>query len=323
MIKYFLINICGFDPVILKNDEIADLTFNRFAYSFLMIILLSILANFIVFYNTIENIFYSIIIALFFSLIITNLYRLIIVTSSPNNLKITLKNIKNHFGHYIIKVVLLLMIFFVISKPIETFIFKNKISKNLDDYKINSIDNYRYSLEKQSNREIEGLIDNYEINKSYKILSESVIDSSALIQLELKIKNIEEINESKILDFQDKMDDSNLFFQQIKILTNDVPESYLISLLIISLVFYPLYLILYNENFMKYFKIEEKYNHNIISSDYTQFNTLEKELFYNSTGFKLEREAKYSDPPFNKKRIQDKNKYFKKGALVEWFKDEN
>jgi len=323
MIKYFLIYICGFDPVILKNDDIADLTFNRFAYSFLTIILLSILANFIVFYNTIENIFYSIIIAVFFSLIIINLYRLIIVTSSPYNLKITLKNIKNHFGHYIIKVVLLLMIFFVISKPIETYIFKNKISKNLEDYKINSIDNYRYSLEKQSNREIEGLIDNYEINKSYKILSESVIDSSDLIQLEIKIKNIEEVNESKILDFQDKIDDSNLFFQQIKILTNDVPESNLISLLIIVLIFYPLYLILYDENFMKYFKIEEKYNNNIISSDYVQFSTLEKELFYDATGFKLEREAKYSDPPFNKKRIQDKNKYFKKGALVEWFKDKN
>jgi len=281
------------------------------------------LANFIVFYNTIENIFYSIIIAVFFSLIIINLYRLIIVTSSPYNLKITLKNIKNHFGHYIIKIVLLLMIFFVISKPIETYIFKNKISKNLEDYKINSIDNYRYSLEKQSNREIEGLIDNYEINKSYKILSESVIDSSDLIQLEIKIKNIEEVNESKILDFQDKIDDSNLFFQQIKILTNDVPESNLISLLIIVLIFYPLYLILYDENFMKYFKIEEKYNNNIISSDYVQFSTLEKELFYDATGFKLEREAKYSDPPFNKKRIQDKNKYFKKGALVEWFKDKN
>ena len=323
MIKYFLINICGFDSVILKNDEIADLAFNRFAYSFLAIILLSLLANFIVFYNTIENIFFSIIITVFLSLIIINLYRLIIVTSSPYNLKITLKNIKNHFGHYIIKIVLLLMIFLVISQPIETFIFKNKISKNLDDYKINSIDNYRYSLEKQSNREIEGLIDNYEINKSYKILSESVIDSSALIQLELKIKNIEEINELKVVDFQDKMNDSNLFFQQIKILTNDVPESYLISFLIISLVFYPLYLILYDESFMKYFKIEEKYNHSIISSDYTHFSTLEKELFYNSTGFKLEREAKYSDPPFNKKRIEDKNKYFKKGALVEWFKDEN
>lgn len=323
MIKYFLIYICGFDPVILKNDDIADLTFNRFAYSFLTIILLSILANFIVFYNTIENIFYSICIASFFSLIIINLYRLIIVTSSPNNLKINLKNIKNHYGHYIIKIVLLLMIFFVISKPIETYIFKNKISKNLEDYKINTIDNYRSSLEKQSNREIEGLRDNYEINKSYKILSESVIDSSALIQLELKIKNIEEVNESKIIDFQDKIDDSNLFFQQIKILTNDVPESNLISLLIIVLIFYPLYLILYDENFLKYFKIEEKYNHNIISSDYVQFSTLEKELFYDATGFKLEREAKYSDPPFNKKRIQDKNKYFKKGALVEWFKDKN
>jgi len=323
MIKYFLINICGFDPVILKNDEIANLTFNRFAYSFLTIILLSILANFIVFYNTIENIFYSIIIALFFSLIIINLYRLIIVTSSPYNLKITLKNIKNHFGHYIIKVVLLLMIFFVISKPIETFIFKNKISKNLDDYKINSVDNYRTSIEKQSNKKIEGLIESYEINKESNEFVGATSDSLNIIKLELKIKNIEEVNESKILYFQDKMDDSNLFFQQIKILTNDVPESYLISLLIISLVFYPLYLILYDENFMKYFQIEEKYNHNIISSDYTQFSTLEKELFYKAAGFKLEREAKYSDPPFNKKRIQDKNKYFKKGALVEWFKDEN
>ena len=323
MIKYFLINICGFDPVILKNDEIANLTFNRFAYSFLTIILLSILANFIVFYNTIENIFYSIIIAVFFSLIIINLYRLIIVTSSPYNLKITLKNIKNHFGHYIIKVVLLLMIFFVISKPIETFIFKNKISKNLDDYKIKSVDNYRTSIEKQSNKKIEGLIESYEINKESNEFVGATSDSLNIIKLELKIKNIEEVNESKILYFQDKMDDSNLFFQQIKILTNDVPESYLISLLIISLVFYPLYLILYDENFMKYFQIEEKYNHNIISSDYTQFSTLEKELFYKAAGFKLEREAKYSDPPFNKKRIQDKNKYFKKGALVEWFKDEN
>lgn len=323
MIKYFLIYICGFDPVILKNDDIADLTFNRFAYSFLTIILLSILANFIVFYNTIENIFYSIIIAVFFSLIIINLYRLIIVTSSPYNLKITLKNIKNHFGHYIIKVVLLLMIFFVISKPIETFIFKNKISKNLDDYKINSVDNYRTSIEKQSNKKIEGLIESYEINKESNEFVGATSDSLNIIKLELKIKNIEEVNESKILYFQDKMDDSNLFFQQIKILTNDVPESYLISLLIISLVFYPLYLILYDENFMKYFQIEEKYNHNIISSDYTQFSTLEKELFYKAAGFKLEREAKYSDPPFNKKRIQDKNKYFKKGALVEWFKDEN
>ena len=323
MIKYFLINTCGFDSVILKNDEIADLTFNRFAYSFFGIILLSLSANFIVFYNTIENIFFSIVIAVFFSLIIINLYRLIVVTSSPNNLKITLKNIKNHFTHYLIKIVLLLMIFFVISKPIETFIFKNKISKNLDDYKITSIDNYRYSLEKQSNKEIEGLTDNYEINKSYKILSESVIDSSDLVQLELKIKNIEEINESKILDFQDKMDNSNLFFQQIKILNDDVPESILISLLIMCLVFYPLYLILYSESFMKYFQIEEKYNHNIISSDYTQFSTLEKELFYKATGFNLEREAKYSDPPFNIKLIKDKNEYFKKGALVEWFKDKN
>ena len=85
-----------------------------------------------------------------------------------------------------------------------------------------------------------------------------LIDSSVLIQLELKIKNIEEINELKVLDLPHFSRRDLIFFNKIKILNNDVPESYLISFLIIFLVFYPLYLILYDESFMKYFKIEGK-----------------------------------------------------------------
>ena len=41
MINKFLVYICGFDPIILQKDDIADLTFKRFAFGFLLVIILS------------------------------------------------------------------------------------------------------------------------------------------------------------------------------------------------------------------------------------------------------------------------------------------
>ena len=45
MINKFLVNICGFDPIILKKDDIADLTFRRFASGFFLVIILSFLST--------------------------------------------------------------------------------------------------------------------------------------------------------------------------------------------------------------------------------------------------------------------------------------
>ena len=63
MIKPFLIFVCGFDPVILQQDHIADLTFKKFAFGFMLVIVLSFFSTFIVFINTIENLLGSIILA--------------------------------------------------------------------------------------------------------------------------------------------------------------------------------------------------------------------------------------------------------------------
>ena len=124
MINKFLVNICGFDPIILKKDDISDLTFRRFASGFFLVIILSFLSTMIIFINTVENIIASILLATFFTLIIINLYRLIIVTSSPNNLKIQKENFQDLIGHYIVKSILLFMIFIIISEPLETLYLK-------------------------------------------------------------------------------------------------------------------------------------------------------------------------------------------------------
>jgi len=323
MIKYFLTYICGFDPIILQKEEIADLTFKRFAYSFLFVILLTLFASYVVFSNTIESITLSILLSFFFTLIIINLYRLIIVTSSPNNIRIQKENFKDLIGHYIVKLVLLVMIFFIISKPTETIIFNEDIEYILDDYRSTQINNYRLSLSKNSEKVIEGLWEDYNRKFNYRLENDLSNENDSLTRtnLENQIKLIE-INDSEKVDlFETKIYRSKLFFQQITILNKDIPKRFITSLLFLILVFYPIYLIMYDNNFRKYFEEELLSNNHIIKTNWRKYSKQQEDIFYKKTGKKLIRQNLYQDPPFNRKLSIDKTKYLKKGSLVEWFKN--
>ena len=319
MIKQFLIFVCGFDPVILEKDEIADLTFRRFAFAFFLVIILSFFSIFIVFTNTIENLVGSLLLAGFFSLLIVNLYRLIIVTSSPNNLRLKKDNFKDMIGHYIVKTVLLLMIFVVISEPLETFIFKDSVDRHLEYYKEELIYNFENQLKKSSENEIEKLVYDNELEIKFRELNKLKIDSTSQELLDAQINSILKKDQGRIFKIQEKIKYSNFFFKQISIVNSKVPQSYLLSLFILLIVIYPVYLIMYDENFKVYFLIEEQSNNYIIQNNWNKYSLKQEELFFVATGEKLIRQNLYLDPPFNKFRTPDNTKYLKKGSLVKWF----
>ena len=319
MINKFLVNICGFDPIILKKDDIADLTFRRFASGFFLVIILSFLSTVIVFINTVENTIASILLAIFFTLIIINLYRLIIVTSSPNNLKIQKENFQDLIGHYIVKSILLFMIFIIISEPLETFIFKKNVNYHLDEYKEILVDNFKYKLESVSDYEIEKLMYDNQSLIEFNLRNNIEVDSFNQKKLDEKIISILEKNESEVLEIETKIDSSNFFFQQIKIVNSMVPQSHLLSILIFIIVLFPVYLIMYDENFKKYFIVEENSNNFIIKNNWKKYSKEQEELFLKRTGKKLVRQNLYQDPPFNRIKSTDKTKYLKKGSLINWF----
>ena len=319
MINKFLVNICGFDPIILKKDDIADLTFRRFASGFFLVIILSFLSTMIIFINTVEHFIASILLATFFTLIIINLYRLIIVTSSPNNLKIQKENFQDLIGHYIVKSILLFMIFIIISEPLETFIFKKNVNYHLDEYKEILVDNFKNKLESISDYEIEKLIYDNQSLIDFNKRNNIEVDSFNQKKLDEKIISILEKNESEVLEIETKIDSSNFFFQQIKIVNSMVPQSYLLSILIFMVVLFPVYLIMYDENFRKYFVVEENSNNFIITNNWKKYSKEQEELFLKRTGKKLVRQNLYQDPPFNRVKSTDKTKYLKKGSLIDWF----
>ena len=98
-----------------------------------------------------------------------------------------------------------------------------------------------------------------------------------------------------------------------------VPQSYLLSILIFMVVLFPVYLIMYDENFRKYFVVEENSNNFIITNNWKKYSKEQEELFLKRTGKKLVRQNLYQDPPFNRVKSTDKTKYLKKGSLVNWF----
>ena len=319
MIKQFLIYICGFDPVILEKDTIANLTFIKFAFGFMLVIVLSFFSTFIVFINTIENLLASIILAAFFSLLIVNLYRLIIVTSSPNNLKLNKNNFRDMIGHYIVKAVLLLMIFLIISEPVETFIFKDSVNSYVEDYKGELIYNFENQLKLSSEKAIEKLTYDNENQIKFREINNLEIDSEVQKLFEDKINLILQNDQDRIFDFEEKIINSNFFFKQISIVNSKVPASYLLSILILLIVLYPVYLIMYDENFKSYFELEEESNNYIIQNNWNKYSVKQEELFFETTGKKLIRQNLYLDPPFNRLKTPDNTKYLKKGTLVKWF----
>lgn len=319
MINKFLVNICGFDPIILKKDDIADLTFRRFASGFFLVIILSFISTLIVFISTVENIIASVLLATFFTLIIINLYRLIIVTSSPNNLKIQKENFQDLIGHYIIKSILLFLIFIIISEPIETLVFKKNVNYHLDEYKEILVDNFKHKLESVSDYEIEKLVYDNQSLIEFNQRNNIEVDSFNQKNLDDKIISILEKNESEVLEIEAKIDSSNFFFQQIKIVNSMVPQSHLFSIIIFIIVLFPVYLIMYDENFRKYFVVEENSNNFIIKNNWKKYSKEQEELFLKRTGKKLVRQNLYQDPPFNRVKSTDKTKYLKKGSLINWF----
>ena len=319
MINKFLVYICGFDPIILKKDHIADLTFRRFATGFLLVIILSFISTLVVFINTVENLIASILLASFFTLIIINLYRLIIVTSSPNNLKIQKENFQDLIGHYIVKSILLLLIFFIISEPLETFVFKKNVNYHLDEYKEILVDNFKNKLESSSDYEIEKLIYDNQSQIEFRQINNLKIDSLNQQILDKKIDLILEKNDSEISNLESKIEKSNFFFQQISIVNSKVPLSYLLSIIIFVIVLFPVYLIMYDENFKKYFIVEENSNNYIIRNNWKKYSKQQEELFLEKTGKKLVRQNLFQDPPFNRIKSNDKTKYLKKGSLINWF----
>ncbi|MGY8923611.1 MAG: DUF4407 domain-containing protein [Flavobacteriales bacterium] len=312
---------CGFDLYILSRIKRND--FVLYFFLLILIVILSFVSLLKAVSEISENNYVMIIIATFFSLFILNLYRLILSSLKRGDVKYESgTNFQKLFPH-LIKFISLLILALMISYPLEVLIFKNKINPHLVKYRSELVKDYSRTIEKIQLKNIEEMTTAYENEKEFLILINEPDKIVNVKELEKKIVLIENQIDLDIKEYRKVVNKSSFFAQKINILNKKIPSSYLFTILMIALFYYPLILLLLSNEFIEYFNLKNKINRSLVENKYSKFVELRDQLFVESTGSKRVISTKFSDPPFNLIPIKNNIKNFKKGSLIEWLNTNN
>lgn len=270
-------------------------------------------------YSTIESIFLSVIIATFFCLLIHNIYRLIFSISEgeldkyDNNWDITKFILKRGF--------ILIALALFISKSIEVNIFNQRLKFYLSEFKQDLKRDFNSTLELTQADFRSYVEDDYKMkiyeDKLFDRFSAEKVKQYAIVRSE-KLKKLQNQNYYKNTEIDHKISKSNFFITRIKLLSKYIPESWIITVIIILIFLSPLYIFLSSQLFTEYDASCSIVNRKIILDEYKHFKKTYTEIMFRSTGKKINVIENYEDPPFNQIKIKSSYQTLKKGSLLEW-----
>jgi hypothetical protein len=283
----------------------------KFAGVGLVVLIISLLCFLSSFYSLYVlfggSILLSFPIAIFFSWMITNIY-IVLLTTLQKNLLPHVKSGGSVYASLAIRIAFLIFFSILISKPIEVFLFRSNLNREMAEYKskivnefIQKTNTYYSNEEKEINKKIK---DCKEIN-SLNISIDCNIDL-------LNSKLIELINEKdrSIIIMRTACEQTQFYIEEIKILSTRGKHiySWLITLIIIVVFLLPAILKYYISETSSYYARKAKIEKDIIEANYNKTKILFTELLYAVSGKNIHFEEKYTDPPFNTTPIvEDKN----------------
>ena len=290
-----------------------------FAGLILFVLSLAAFGFYYAIYNTTESLILGIIVAAFFTLLILNIYRLVFSISEG---ELTKYDKFWDVSKFVIKrgfILIALSLF--ISKSLEVYIFKDQLKFH--------VNNYKNGLKRDFNRTLEiGLLkDRQSIDEEYerriyddklfdKFLAENV--KKYALERDRKLIEIQKKVDLENSVIQQKINASNFFITKIKLLFTHIPESWLLTLIIISIFLSPFYVFLLTPLFTEYDTACASASRQIIIDEYNSFKEMYPIFMMKSMGHELNFEEKWEDPPFNTIKIGLPYRVLKKGSLLKW-----
>lgn len=290
-----------------------------FAGLILFVLSLAAFGFYYAIYNTTESLILGIIVAAFFTLLILNIYRLVFSISEG---ELTKYDKFWDVSKFVLKrgfILIALSLF--ISKSLEVYIFKDQLKFH--------VNNYKNGLKRDFNRTLEiGLLkDRQSIDEEYerriyddklfdKFLAENV--KKYALERDRKLIEIQKKVDLENSVIQQKINASNFFITKIKLLFTHIPESWLLTLIIISIFLSPFYVFLLTPLFTEYDTACASASRQIIIDEYNSFKEMYPIFMMKSMGHELNFEEKWEDPPFNTIKIGLPYRVLKKGSLLKW-----
>jgi NADH:ubiquinone oxidoreductase subunit 5 (subunit L)/multisubunit Na+/H+ antiporter MnhA subunit len=247
----------------------------------------------------------EILLSVFLSLLFVLMYIFLINTFTKQNLQDD-KPLKQHYERKdlltfsnISRTVFVVIMGFIISKPIEVFLYKDKLTEKIEIYRAGIITNHDKKITILYSQDIEKL------NKKKQILEQLNSDKSLnneIMGVDLQLQTIEADKKDLIARAIKTINKSSFFTYQIQQTSNSYILSWAICLGIILFFLLPGYLIYSISRDDDYFSIKRNRDRSIIQIEYQAFLEKYRQIFRQKFGYEVDFYTVYLDPPFEKNR---------------------
>lgn len=295
----FFVRLVGGDYwLLLHAGEAVFRKYFQASIALLMVLILSIGS---VFYGT-DLLFHiwqaELLLALFISGLFGCIYIFLLTTLSKLTRERKLMNVSN-----CVRIGFLIFMAFLISKPIEVFVFSAKLDRKVEDHRAGLYQNY----ERRLDQKIEA--DKIELEKKIKLLETrlSLYSFPAFAQELETLKNtLQQMHADKKADLllaSRRITQSDFLLFRIQEVVRE-PLAWLVCVVITILFFLPGYLIYSIPVDDVYYDKKAELEQRIVLEEYRRFVTQYRQLFKEKWGVETEFYTCFEDPPFNTVRIK-------------------
>lgn len=262
----------------------------KFYLSSVIILFIAVFSFFSIVY-AIDLLFHMIIVEIllstFLSLLFLLLFIFIVNTFTKDARQRKLLNLSN-----ITRLGFVMFIGFIISKPIEAFLYRHTIETDIEQHKTQLVKEHTLKIDQLFAQDLLKL-------KMEKAKSTSLGLYGDTLQINRQVGLIDEKKKELAATSIFRIEHGAYFIYRIKVISGKYPGSWLISLVVVTLFLLPVFLIYSISADEEYFKRKNEQEKKMVERAYKAFTQKYAEIFLNTYGLKLEFYSKYEDPPFN------------------------
>ncbi len=256
-----------------------------------VIILLIAAISFASIAYAIELLFHVIIVEVLLSTFLSSLFVLLFIfivnTFTKDARQRKLLNFSN-----ITRLGFVMFIGFIISKPIEAFVYRYTIESDIEQHKAALVKDHTLKIDQLFANDLAKLMIAKARSASLGLYTDTLQFHQQSALIDQKKKDLAATSAFRI-------EHGAYFIYRIKIICTKYPGCWLISLGIIALFLLPVYLIYSISSDEEYFKRKHAQEKKLVERAYKAFTQKYSEIFLQGYGLTLEFYSKYEDPPFN------------------------
>jgi len=307
--------------ILKKSGSVSLLKFYIAAVAILVILLISACSILYAMELLFHMLHVELVLAIFVSLLFVFIYIFLLNTFSKNIFKPDEgKDEKTWYRKIklsdIIRTGFVVFMAFLISKPVEVFIFQNKLTDKVKTHRVEILSEYNHQLEKLNNKDIRQLQTSIVFYKKQAINYPSPMLLQQIAKLSGKISDIKNKQAVEMQHASIRVEKSDFLLFRIKEVGKD-PISWAICAGMIGLFLLPGFLIYSISATDAYYKLKREYEVSMVLEEHRAFEDLYTDIFKQT--YQLDRiyYTKFLDPPFNnvpkpKPTFQSQNDFFKK-----------